>query len=186
MNKYAYLKSGILFKVLVIALFVSMANCKSYNLYRKAGKKENCGDYESANKYYNLSIEVDSIFPGTYMSRAFCFMKMGKFDMAIRDANKCIALNKKDDLAYFFRAQIKEAKGDMQGALKDYNRAIYRNKYKYCYYNYCGKLRAKLNQYEDALVYINFALKTQAYDECSTKEELLYFKKMCEEHINKN
>ena len=74
----------------------------------------------------------------------------------------------------------------MYGALKDYNRAIYRNKYKYIYYNYCGKLLANLNQYKEALVYIDFALKTQAYDEFSTKEELIYFQKMCEEHINKN
>ncbi|HMG14024.1 MAG TPA: tetratricopeptide repeat protein [Saprospiraceae bacterium] len=163
--------------LIILALMLSMANCKSFNLQMKGQHKMNHEDYDEAIKCFNSSIELDSLFPGTYMNRAFCYMRMGKFEEALKDADKSIKINKKDDCAYFCRAQIKEAKGDMQGALKDYNRAIYRNKYKYCYYNYCGKVLANLSHYEQALVYIDFALKTQAYDECSTKKNYYTLKK---------
>ena len=92
MKKGHFLKSRMLVKLLILAIFFCLANCKSFNLYIKWEQKMKHEDYDAAIKYYNSSLEIDSIQPSIYRSRAYCYLKKARFYEALLDINKYISI----------------------------------------------------------------------------------------------
>lgn len=66
----------------------------------------------------NLFVTLD------YMQRAFCYEKLGKFDLAIRDWSILIKMQPKDSSNYASRADLQNELGKHDLAIRDYSTAI--------------------------------------------------------------
>jgi tetratricopeptide (TPR) repeat protein len=60
--------------------------------YNIANVYEDMGDYQGAVKYYTKTIELNSDSYEAYLSRGYCYDSIGKYQLALKDFNKAIAL----------------------------------------------------------------------------------------------
>jgi Tfp pilus assembly protein PilF len=89
--------------------------------------------------------------PRVYFHRGRAYEKIDKFDNAIEDYNRAIALDPFYYQAYFMRGMVFEKTGRFNDAIEDYSRVIAINPSYYEVYNNRGMLYKKLGQNEKAI-----------------------------------
>jgi tetratricopeptide (TPR) repeat protein len=74
---------------------------------------------------YNRGLTMDGSLGEGYVDRGATFIVLRRYDDALADINKGIALGaKKPEIAYYDRAIVDEALGDVRGAYQDYRKAV--------------------------------------------------------------
>jgi tetratricopeptide (TPR) repeat protein len=116
------------------------------------------GDYTSAISLLNqlLSYHPDSAID--YNNRGLMYFYQGKFDQALTDYNRAIALNSRLDSAYNNRANCYVAQGDFVEALQDYEVALDLNP---------RNLQARINQGITFRELGLYDLAIESFDLCS-------------------
>lgn len=127
---------------------------KKSNEYLTARRIASCynelGDYNSALKFYNDAIEMDSTQYDIYEQRAETYNNMGDKKNAISDMSKFIQAYPEYYGGYYQRGWFKDHDGDIEGALEDYEMTIALNPdYHYVYLNR-GSLKLLQGNYEEA------------------------------------
>lgn len=92
--------------------------------YRIACCYRKLGDYESALKNINISIEIDSINSSYMLERADLLYELGKTKDAISQIDKYIEANSEFYYGYYRRGFYKDNAADYDGAINDYSIAI--------------------------------------------------------------
>ncbi len=81
-------------------------------------------DTETALKDYNEGLSIDPNMGEGYVDRGAAYIVLKRYDEALQDINKGIALNaKRLQIAYYDRAIIQEALGNVRAAYDDYKKA---------------------------------------------------------------
>ena len=127
------------------------------------------GDNVSANQYFQAAIDdhteaitLNAKFAGYYISRGHAKRYLGDYKGAIKDYDKFIEWNPKDETAYFDRGiakynlgkskadqgNIAEAQVDYQGAIEDYTEAIKLDPEYAAAYNNRGWIKYFLGQFD--------------------------------------
>jgi tetratricopeptide (TPR) repeat protein len=83
------------------------------------------GDAQGALYDYNRGLELDASLGEGYVDRGAAEIVLHSFDDALADINKGIALNaNRLEIAYYDRAVVDEAMGNVRGAYADYKKAV--------------------------------------------------------------
>lgn len=107
------------------AISLNPNSASAYNFRAIAWRMK--GDFDRALSDFNSAIRVDPRFALAYVSRCITLSLRNEHDRALDDCNAAIRLNPQPSVlsvAYNYRGQISEAKGDSDRALADYNAAI--------------------------------------------------------------
>ena len=86
-------------------------------------KKDYIKAIENFNKVIDLSADKNMLYVGQSM-RAYAYTKMKKFDLALADYSKAIALQPNRELAYSYRGCMYVDQGKYDQAINDFNHAI--------------------------------------------------------------
>jgi S1-C subfamily serine protease len=123
-------------------------------------------NYDLALEDLTKTIQLQPDFISAYFYRALAFKKMKRNVDAIKDFSEAIKLNNDHTDSYFMRALIKSEMGDLLGAIDDYDEIIKREdtaKPEFyimaTVYNNKGYSLLRLNRLDEAIIYINKALK---------------------------
>jgi tetratricopeptide (TPR) repeat protein len=74
---------------------------------------------------YNRGLSLDANLGEGYVDRGATYIVMQRYNDALTDINKGIALGaKKPEIAYYDRAIVDEAMGDVRSAYQDYRKAV--------------------------------------------------------------
>ncbi|MCG9134067.1 tetratricopeptide repeat protein [Candidatus Poribacteria bacterium] len=127
------------------------------------------GDNVSASKYFQAAIDdyteaitLDAKFAGYYSNRGSTKRDLGDYEEGIKDYDKVIQLNPKNEIAYFDRGYAKyylgkskadqgniaEAQADYQAAVEDYTEAIKLDPEYASVYNSRGWIKYLLGQFD--------------------------------------
>ena len=68
---------------------------------------------------WNIAIQIDNHYAKSYMNRGLIYLKELKYNLALDDFNKAMALNPNDPIFYFNRARIWKAIGREEEAWAD-------------------------------------------------------------------
>jgi len=82
------------------------------------------GNYAAAIEHYTYATEMDPRNFKFYTNRAACYEKMGKYEKALRDANKALKLNGDWDKGYWRGGNALLALGRAEEAMKFYEKAV--------------------------------------------------------------
>jgi tetratricopeptide (TPR) repeat protein len=87
--------------------------------------KSHNDDADGALGDYNRGLTLDGDLGEGYVDRGATFIVLRRYDDALTDINKGIALGaKRLEIAYYDRAIVDEALGDVRGAYQDYKKAV--------------------------------------------------------------
>jgi tetratricopeptide (TPR) repeat protein len=82
-------------------------------------------DADGALNDYNRGLTIDGDLGEGYVDRGATFIVLRRYDDALTDINKGIALGAASpEIAYYDRAIVDEALGDLRGAYRDYKKAV--------------------------------------------------------------
>jgi len=143
-------------------------------------KKVNDKQYEAAFKDFDSSIKLNDAYWLSHANRGGCYYLQDKYELALNDFNKSIALQKNNSLALDGRALCKIELKDTIGAIADLKQAIKYNMSFYRAYTDLGLLYSRIDSCKEALPYLNVAIDKKAFNDCISKDELLYLKNKCE------
>ena len=74
---------------------------------------------------YNRGLDLDPNLGEAYVDRGAVMILFQRYDDALKDINKGIGMGaKKPEIAYYDRAIVDEALGDVRGAYEDYKKAV--------------------------------------------------------------
>ena len=73
---------------------------------------------------FDKSIDLDPNYFHAYNNRGACFMKLGKYQEALKDFDKAIEEKEDYGSAYLNRGIVKELLYDLEGACKDWTAAM--------------------------------------------------------------
>ena len=83
------------------------------------------GDTDNALDDYNAGLGLDGSLGDGYVDRGTVYILMHRYDDALKDINKGIEIGAhKPHIAYYDRAIVNEAMGDIKGAYMDYKKAV--------------------------------------------------------------
>src|SRR4030043_2367878 len=106
------------------------AGLENYSLglaekYEKEGNQlSDAGRHWEAIEAFTKAIKLRPTYDVPYINRAYSYLKVEKFDKAIKDCNKAIELNTKYDWAYINRGVAYAELGNHAQALSDYKKAL--------------------------------------------------------------
>lgn len=87
--------------------------------------KSRASDSDGALADYNKGLGLDANLGEGYVDRGATYIVLRNYDQALADINKGIAMGaKKPEIAYYDRAIVDEALGDIRGAYMDYKKAV--------------------------------------------------------------
>ncbi len=123
---------GVRMQVLVIAVLMALtfhvphstASTSAYGLYVKA---QNESFMFKKIALYNQAIEMDAHFTDARKARAAILFYQGKYRLAERDLNYCIATGSADRDTYILRGRVRMALKNYRGAEKDFSMALMQN-----------------------------------------------------------
>ncbi len=82
-------------------------------------------DVDAAMRDYNDGLALDPAMAEGYVDRGAALIVLHRYDDALRDLNRGIAMNSKRlHIAYYDRAIVQEALGNVRGAYEDYKKAV--------------------------------------------------------------
>ena len=108
-------------------------------------------DYKDCLKFLDVFIEKEQNLAEAYSNRGIAYAKLNKYERAIEDFSKAIALNPDDAEAYYNRGIAYAKLNKHERAIEDYGKAIALNPNYAEAYNNRGVAYAKLNKYERAI-----------------------------------
>ena len=74
---------------------------------------------------YNAGLALDASLAEGYIDRGATYIVLQKYDVALQDINKGIDMGaRKPQIAYYDRAIVNEALGNIRGAYEDYKKAV--------------------------------------------------------------
>jgi tetratricopeptide (TPR) repeat protein len=73
---------------------------------------------------YTKTIETDPNFVQAYYNRGYCSYLLEQFNRALDDFSTVISLDPYNDKAFFMKASIQEAQGDLVSALENYRQSV--------------------------------------------------------------
>ena len=80
---------------------------------------------DTALRDYNDGLALNPAMAEGYVDRGAAFIVLHRYDEALQDLNKGIAMNSKRlHIAYYDRAIVQEALGNVRGAYEDYKKAV--------------------------------------------------------------
>ena len=83
------------------------------------------GKADQALSDYNIGLAIDGNLGEGYVDRGSTYIVLQRYDDALADINKGIEMGaKRPQIAYYDRAIVKEALGDIRGAYEDYKKAV--------------------------------------------------------------
>jgi tetratricopeptide (TPR) repeat protein len=83
------------------------------------------GDSSGALADYNQGLSLDGSLGEGYVDRGAVYISLQKYDEALNDINKGIELGAREPhIAYYDRAIVDEAQGNIRGAYEDYKKAV--------------------------------------------------------------
>jgi len=106
--------------------------------------------FESGIECYDVSLKLKECAEA-YSNRGIAYAKLNKYERAIEDFSKAIALNPDDAEAYYNRGIAYAKLNKYERAIKDYDETIKLNPNYAAAYNNRGAAYAKLNKYERAI-----------------------------------
>ncbi len=89
-------------------------------------------------EYYSKALRSDSMYGKAYNNRGLAYKGLGEYSNALRDFNRVLTLNDKDDYAYNNRGIVYKLLGNYNTAIDDYSKAISLNPHDSDYYNNRG------------------------------------------------
>ncbi len=109
----------------IIFACLLLSGCKEEDyLLRRGNREAERGNYESAIKFYNEALKINSRNADLYYNRGLVWFYMNEMDKAIADYTKALEINKEFIDAYFNRAYARFSKGDYDLAIDDYTNAL--------------------------------------------------------------
>jgi len=118
--------------------------------YNYAFKDLNDGFKESKDTSYTSEI---------YRTRAKAYFEVGNYKASIKDYDKVVEREPKNDDALANRAAAKININDNSGAITDLDKALLLNKKNYVAYNFRGTAKTGLKQYEEAIKDFDMSIK---------------------------
>jgi len=92
---------------------------------KKAGNDAfKSGDYQQAAVLYTEALALDDTAPALYSNRAACFLKLGRYEQAREDAQKCVELNPDFAKGHFRLALALQAEQKFEEACVAFNRTL--------------------------------------------------------------
>jgi tetratricopeptide (TPR) repeat protein len=83
------------------------------------------GDSNGALADYNQGLSLDASLGEGYVDRGAVYISMQRYDEALNDINKGIDMGAREPhIAYYDRAIVDEAMGNIRGAYEDYKKAV--------------------------------------------------------------
>lgn len=117
-------------------------------------------NWDAALSDFTRSIEVaKKLTDEHYISRAGTYAVLGKYNEALKDINKAIAINPKSGQAYIFKAGLQIELGNAKEAILAYEKAIPLHKKNDFIYELRGYSYNAIGQYEKAIEDFDIALK---------------------------
>ncbi len=137
---------------------ISDRRSQTYRIAASAIKYLRASEYQKAYEEYDslLKSELTASF---FVGRGAALIGLKKFEAAVNDANRAIALNKKDNSAYLTRARAFHELGQYSKAVADLTRVIEESPKQASAYNSRAWSLAAAGQYERALVDANKAIE---------------------------
>ena len=105
---------------------------------------------EEAIQDYNLALAIDNNFVTAYKNRAHMYLALNRFDEAYTDLTRCIDLEPQAE-TYYQRANMLQARNQLEAALVDYNSAIALDKTHIASYNNRASVLLRMNRINSAL-----------------------------------
>ncbi|MBN1495683.1 MAG: tetratricopeptide repeat protein [Spirochaetes bacterium] len=127
---------------------------RHYNEGLKYGKE---GKGDMAIDAYTKSIDIDPAV-GAYTKRGAEYLRKGRYDLALTDANSAIELNAKYAAAHFLRGNALYRMLKFRSAVKSYLRAIQLDPSRAEFYYNCGQANYRLDRPDDAAAMYEKAL----------------------------
>ncbi|WP_422351133.1 tetratricopeptide repeat protein [Flagellimonas sp.] len=118
-------------------------------------------DYDGAMTDFDKSLSI-GVYPETYlplMNRGRLYLIKGEYQKAIKDLDKSIELNDKNDLTYFIRGQVYFELEDFEKVISDTNEAIELEDNDWKYYNLRGTALVKLENYPESILSFDKAIE---------------------------
>lgn len=149
------------------AIEINPKNAKGYNLIGVAkcylnslGGKLDINACPSILEDFNKALTVNPSYGNAYQNRGSIYVKLKKYDLAIKDYTQAIVYDESKSKAasYSGRAFCYAKKKDYESAMKDYNRSIAENKNNRKAYNNRGIIYAIQGNMKNALVDFQMAL----------------------------
>ena len=107
-------------------------------------------DYRSAIDFFTKSIDLNPTSLA-YSNRGDAYIKVGKYDDAISDCSRAIAIDPNNTAAYAYRGVAKARKGNYDSAIDDYDRAIAIDPNYAAAYNNRGVAKARKGDHEGVI-----------------------------------
>lgn len=83
------------------------------------------GKPDQALSDYNIGLAIDADLSEGYVDRGANYIVLQRYDDALKDINKGIEMGaKRPQIAYYDRAIVEEAMGDIRAAYQDYKKAV--------------------------------------------------------------
>jgi tetratricopeptide (TPR) repeat protein len=176
-----------LFKILFLTSFFlsgCMPRCVKYDKQgcEEASRKE----YEEARIHFEQAIASDNKYWVAYSNLGGYYLVKEDYKSAIEKFVESIKIHEKNEYAYDGRATTKLAMGDTLGALNDYRMALYYLKKDKYIYTHLGTLYSSLDSCDQAVNFLELAIRNSAFDECTTKSQLEYLLNKCKTKIEKH
>ena len=100
-------------------------NDRAATLINRGILKSRNEDANGALEDYNRGLGLDASLGEGYVDRGATYIVLRRYDEALVDINKGIGLGaKRPEIAYYDRAIVDEALGDVRGAYMDYKKAV--------------------------------------------------------------
>jgi rhomboid protease GluP len=150
-------------------LFSLNNNVLAFNLSSSGGELLKQRKYEEAlRKFDELVRRMPELAPA-YGSRAAALASLDRFDLALKDCNRCIFLAPHESSGYILRAGIYHKLGKEEQALTDLNTAVRNSPRKADPYNNRAWTKIVLRNYSDAIADASRAIRLEptmaaAYD----------------------
>ena len=168
-----------------IFLFAFQKYDLSFKEFQKGKDSFENGDYRTAIEFLTKSIKQDSLFADAFNLRGISYLKLFKYDEALKDFTAAIDLNllkigifgknkeKAEDLKelkkilsnyYFNRALVYQEKSDFSNAVSDYKYVIeYDSNHKMSYFN-LGYIFYEQKKFDSAIAYFSDVLRIDPRD----------------------
>lgn len=137
-------------------------------------------------KFYQTAIKYSPDSYRPHNEIGIIYLQQGKYDLAIKELQKAIELNKRFELAYDNLGMAYDHKGDFENAIPQYKKAIELNPLNPKTYNNLGNAYNKLNQFDQAIKAYEEALKLNPhYKAVYNNLGVIYYKKGIYEEAKK-
>ncbi|MEI6666645.1 MAG: tetratricopeptide repeat protein [Acidobacteriota bacterium] len=122
------------------------------------------GDHAGAVEAYSAAITLDPTLPAAYRARAFAYQRIQKFDLAMADINRYVALAPNDAVAYNLMGWLLIERNDARAAIRALDHAIRLAPQNNQAYTNRGRAYSKLGDHAAAIADYTHAIEIDPND----------------------